>query len=157
MQMQSFNFFFGIQLGVLVLMHTDNISSVFVEVIMPKGTNIIFGCIYRHADNNTDDFNINYLRPLLEKLSKKLSKNIFLLGGFNIELLKFNSFSSICNFLDELLSSHFIPQTFLPSRITRSTKTLIDNIFCNIPQSSGQHISAKLTTAYLLSIYVCLN
>ena len=79
MQMQSFNFFFGIQLGVLVLMHTDNISSVFVEVIMPKGTNIIFGCIYRHADNNTDDFNTNYLRPLLEKLSKNCQKTFFYL------------------------------------------------------------------------------
>ena len=37
---------------------------------------------------------------------------------------------------------------FLPSRITGSTKTLIDNIFCNIPQSSEQSISANLTTPY---------
>ena len=60
--------------------------------------------------------------------------------------LKFNSCSSICNFLDELSSSYLIPQIFLPSRI--STKTLIDNIFCNIPQSSEQNISADLTKTY---------
>ena len=41
-----------------------------------------------------------------------------------------------------------MPQIFLPSRITGSTKTLIDNIFCNIPQSSEQNISANLTTTY---------
>ena len=41
-----------------------------------------------------------------------------------------------------------MPQIFLPSRITRSTKTLIDNIFCNIPQSTEQNISANLTTTY---------
>ena len=41
-----------------------------------------------------------------------------------------------------------MPQIFLPSRITGSTKTLIDNIFCNNPQSSEQNISANLTTTY---------
>ena len=92
---------------------------------MPKRTDIIVGCIYRHPDNNTDDFNSNYLRPLLLKLSKESSKKKFLLGDFNIDLLKFSICSSICNFLSELLSSYFMLQIFLPSRIARSTKTLI--------------------------------
>ena len=88
------------------------------------------------------------LRPILHKLSKESSKKVFLLGDFNIDLLKFNSCSLICNFLDELSSSYFTPQIFLPSRIIGSTKTLIDNIFCNIPQSSEQNISANLTSTY---------
>ena len=92
--------------------------------------------------------NTNYLRPLLQILSKESSKNIFLLGDFNIDLPKFNSCSSICNFLDELSSSYFIPQLFLPSRITGSIETLIDDIFCNIPQPSEQNISANLTATY---------
>ena len=75
-------------------------------------------------------------------------KKIFLLGDLNIDLLKFNSCSSICNFLDWIWSSYFTPNVFLPSRITGSTKTLIDNIFCNISQSSEQNISANLTTTY---------
>ena len=132
----------------LKLYKPHKIESVFVEVIMPKKTNIIVGCIYRHPDNNIDDFNSNYLRPILHKLSKESSKKFFLLGDFNIDLLKFNSCSSICNFLDELSSSYFTPQIFLPSRIIGSTKTLIDNIFCNIPQSSERNISANLTTTY---------
>ena len=132
----------------LKLYKPHKIESVFVEVIMPKRTNIIVGCIYRHPDNNIDEFNTNYLRPLLQKLSKESSKNIFLLGDFNIDLLKFNSCSSVCNFLDELSSGYFMPQIFLSSRITRSSKKLIDNIFCNIPQSSEQNISANLTTTY---------
>ena len=84
----------------LKLYKPHKIESVFVEVIMPKKTNIIVGCIYRHADNNIDDFNSNYLRPILHKLCKESSKKFFLLGDFNIDLLKFNSCSSICNFLD---------------------------------------------------------
>ena len=73
---------------------------------------------------------------------------ISLLCEFNIDLLKCNSCSSICIFLDELSSSYFTHQIFLPSHITGSTKTLIDNIFCNIPQSPEQNISANLTTTY---------
>ena len=53
--------------------------------------------------------------------------------------------SSIFSFLDELSSSYFTRQIFLPSRVTGSTKTLIDNIFCNIHQSSEQNFSANLT------------
>ena len=132
----------------LKLYKSHKIESVFIEVIMPKRTNIIVGCIYRHPDNNIDYFYTNYLRPVLQKSSKESSKNIFLLGDFNIDLLKFNSCSSICNFLDELSSSYFIPQILLPSCTTSSIKTLIDNIFCNIPQSSEQNISANLTKTY---------
>ena len=77
---------------------------------------------------------------------KNSQKNFFLLDDFNIDLLKFNSCSSICNFSDELSSSHFTPEIFLPSPIPGSTKTLIDNIFCNMQQSSEWNISANLTT-----------
>ena len=44
----------------LNLYKTHKIESVFVEVIMPKKTNITVGCIYRHSDNNIDDFSTNY-------------------------------------------------------------------------------------------------
>ena len=50
--------------------------------------------------------------------------------------------------MDELSSSQFIPQIFLPSPITKSTKKFIDNIFCNIRQSSERNVLANLTTTY---------
>ena len=46
-------------------------ESVFVEIIIPKRTNVIVGCIYRHPNNNIDDFNTYYLRPLPLKVSKE--------------------------------------------------------------------------------------
>ena len=124
------------------------IESVFVEVIMPKRTNNIVGWIYRHPDNNIDNFNINYLRRLLQKLYKESPKKNCFTQCFDIDLLKFNSCSSICNFLDELSSSYFTPQIFLPSRITGSTKTSVDKISCNKPQFSEQNISANPTKSY---------
>ena len=122
--------------------------------------NIIFGCIYRHSDNDTDDFNTIYLRLLLQKLPKELSKNIFLLGDFNIVLLKFNSCNSVCNFLVNSLIKLFHVPDFSSTRITRSTKTLIDDICCNIPQPSEENISVNLTTTYsdnLLQILLVLG
>ena len=61
----------------LKLYKPQKTESVFVEAIIPKRTNIIVGCIYRHPDNNIDDFTTNYLRPLLQKLSKESSKKHF--------------------------------------------------------------------------------
>ena len=119
----------------------------FVKVIMPKKANIV-GCIYRHTQiiiliilTQVRD----YYYSILQKLSKESPKKIFLVGDFNIDLLKFNSCSSIYSVLDELSSSYFTPQILLPWRITGSTKTLIDNIFFNIPQPSEQeqNISAQ--------------
>ena len=130
----------------LKLYKPHKIESVFIKLIIPKRTNILVGCISKYPDNNTNGFITKNLRSLLQKLPKELSKRFFWLGDFYIDLLKFNSCSSICNFWDELSSSYFTPQNFLPSRITGSTKTLIDNIFCNIPKCSEQNISANLTT-----------
>ena len=60
----------------LKLYKPHKIESVFVELIMPKRTSIIAECIYRHPENNIDDFNTNHLKPLLQKLSKESSKKI---------------------------------------------------------------------------------
>ena len=59
------------------------IESVFVEICEPKKKNMIVGCIYRHHTITTDDFNQNFLSPLLSKISTE-NKTLMLLGDFNI-------------------------------------------------------------------------
>ena len=58
------------------------------------------------------------------------SKSIFLLGDFNIDLLKYELSDSINNFIDTLSSNFLLPHILLPTRIS-TTSTLIDNIFSN--------------------------
>ena len=65
---------------------------------IPKRNHLIVECIDRHRDNNIHDCDTIYLRPLFQKLSEELSKYIFLLDDFSIDLLKFNSCNSVCNF-----------------------------------------------------------
>ena len=37
----------------------------FIEIINPKKINIIIGCIYRHRNIDLNEFNSDYLNPLL--------------------------------------------------------------------------------------------
>ena len=77
-----------------------------------------------------NDFNSNYLNKLLDKVSKE-NKTIFLLGDFNVDLLKYESHPPTNEFLDSLSSNMFLPYILLPTRVTSHSKTLIDNIFSN--------------------------
>ena len=56
----------------------------------------------------------------------------YLLGNFNIDLLKYGSDSRAQEFLDNLLSNGFYPRIDKPTRLTETTATLIDNIFVNV-------------------------
>ena len=68
--------------------------------------------------------------PLLEKLSL-VKKEIMLMCDFNINLLHSDLDTETSNFMDNIYSNSFFPRVNLPTRITYSSKTLIDNIFYN--------------------------
>ena len=65
-------------------------------------------------------------------LNKENSKNIFLLGDFNIYLLEYETFEPVNNFVGILSSNFLSPLILLSTRISSSSSTLIDNIFCNV-------------------------
>ena len=69
---------------------------------------------------------------MLDNLSKEANKTIVLLGDFNIDLLNFDTSEYVSTFLDDLVSNLLQPQILLPTRISNNSKTLIDNISCNI-------------------------
>ena len=55
------------------------------------------------------------------------------MGVFNIKLINYNDYKNTGNFLDTIFSQSFLPYITTPTRITRNTKTLIDNIYYNKP------------------------
>ena len=79
-----------------------------------------------------DDFNENYLKTLINQLTKENS-TIYLLGDFNLDLLQIETNEHISNFYDILTENLFVPHITLPTRLTSHSKTLIDNIFSNDP------------------------
>ena len=104
------------------------LESVFIETVNEGKKNKIYACIYRHPSMDIEEFNKKYMEPVLLKLSSE-NKIAFLLGDFNIDLLKTETDDDISNFYNILTSNLFMPHITLPTRITSHSKTLIDNIF----------------------------
>ena len=59
------------------------------------------------------------------------------MGDFNIDLLKYECCNYSNNFFNQLSSSGYMPLITKPTRVTKSTATLIDNIFTNNANKTG--------------------
>ena len=70
-----------------------------------------------------NDFNTNYLKNLLDKVSKE-QKSVFLIHDFNINLLNYNNHNPANEFLDPLASNSFAPYILQPSQLTSHSKDL---------------------------------
>jgi len=109
---------------------STNTESIFIEIPPCQqfiGKSILIGCIYRPPDSDHNTF-IDALQSTLESITKE-SKLCFLLGDFNINLLKCDLPQTV-DFLNALHSNFFSLIT-KPSIITSSSATFIDNILFN--------------------------
>ena len=118
------------------------LESIFIEIVCPKSSNLIVGCIYKHPSLQMNKFTNDIMQSLLKKLNKENSKKTFLFGDFDIDLLKYEP---VNNFVDPLSSKFLPPLMLLPTRISNSSSTLIENIFCNVTFTSSI-ISGSLTS-----------
>ena len=89
--------------------------------------NVIIGLIYRVPDSNADLFNKELL-DILQKITKE-NKFIYIMGDYNLDLLKCSEHEYTQEFLDIMYSNNLIPTITKPTR--PKTRTLIDNIFTN--------------------------
>ena len=115
----------------LMIYKKRELESAFIEIIQKDSKNIAVGCIYRHPCLQQKEFNDEYLKPLLEKLTLE-NKEVILLGDFNIDLLKCDSNKKFSDFLDILYSTNLIPNINSPTRLTSQSQTLIDNICSSV-------------------------
>ena len=113
----------------LEIYQSRDVESTFSEIVIPNGKNIIVGCVYKHHTIDPKDFE-NLLIPTLQKANKE-KKPVLLAGDFNIDLLKLNKDPFTNEYFDQLTNINFMPLITLPTRVTTSSKTLIDNILFN--------------------------
>ena len=86
--------------------------------------------------STTLPYSMNSFFTLLNKLSN-LRHPSYICGDFNINLLKINVKAHYNNFFENTLSSGFFPKITLPTRISETCSTLIDNILTNVIESNG--------------------
>ena len=106
----------------------ENLESCFVEIERENAKNVIVGVTYR-AHTNIDNF-INDITPILNKSATE-NKIQYLMGDFNIDLLKESSHRPTHDYLNLVYSCSLMPTIYKPTRITEHSATCIDNILTN--------------------------
>jgi len=106
----------------------------------PNKKPTIVGCIYRHPNGDFNEFTTQ-LNNIIQALNNKYQ--VYILGDFNIDLLRINSHSPTENYINMIYTNGLLPVITKPTRITNHTATLIDHIYTNTPIS--QIISGIVT------------
>ena len=110
---------------------------------------MVIGCIYRHH-TPIKLFCDEYLNKTLQKIAKS-KKTFALLGDFNINLLDYEKHSGVSDFYDLITSYGFRPLILQPTRVTKTSATLIDNIFINDLSclSKGGNLVTSISDHYM--------
>lgn len=139
-------------------------EGLFVEIKLKdkKKSRYIIGNIYKPPRNNNNNENIqtfiSEIEPVLNYLND--TKAEVLIGGdWNINLLKLSERPQFTEFLDLMLNTGLCPKITLPTRFSRHSATLIDNIYCKISDKTIDTSSGILFTGVSdhLPYFVCLN
>ena len=84
--------------------------------------------MYR-AHTAIDDF-VSEIDPILKVLNSE-KKQIYIMGDFNIDLLKVDSHRPTHDYLEFIYSYSLMPVIYKPTSITETTATIIDIILTN--------------------------
>ena len=108
-------------------LNKDNFERVFIELTSNTKQLIIIGSIYRPPNTKPKEFITQY-QNMLNRL--KIEKKDIILGmDHNLDLLKSNVHTETQTFLDVNFDNHLFPCITRPTRITKTSATLIDNTF----------------------------
>ena len=109
--------------------NSETTDSLFVEIIVPEGKNIMIVVIYRPPNGNLLFF-VSSFNEIIGKVVRE-SKLCYLMGDFNVNLMNCQSNNLTGEFTDVMYSNLLCPLSNRPRRITSHTATHIDYILTN--------------------------
>jgi len=111
-------------------------DSIFIEITNLNNSrkNTIIGIIYRPESVKLIDF-FPELTRILNVINTE-NKPSYIMGDFNIDLLKCDHDNKVNDFINLVFSHVFYPTIDRPTRVTETSISLIDNIFTNDPPST---------------------
>ena len=112
----------------------DGIEGLWIELLLPRSQGILLCCTYRPPNDSS------FIHKFESALSNvEPEKEWFILGDFNIDMLKHGS--SLLSHYSEILSLFGCEQVIdVPTRITPNSSSLIDHVVTNVKdlvQESG--------------------
>ena len=110
----------------------DHFECLWIEIKNKNCKNIVVASIYRHPHDILDIYNsfLDYLEHTLIKLTNE-NKELYICGDFNSDMLKTEVDVKYSRFYETLSSYGLVPFILLPTRITETSATIVDNIFTN--------------------------
>ena len=110
----------------------EDVETVCVEIpknVINSKANLIVILVYRPPDRDISVCT-EYINDVMNKLNSEKSL-IYILGDFNINLLNTDKHVQSSDFLETMYLFSLFPFITKPTRVTKSTATLIDNIYSN--------------------------
>ena len=107
-------------------LNVPNLESITVEVKTNRDS-LLLCALYRPPNSSDRDFIRNYSRLLSKFTPDQLSR--FIIGSdHNLDLIKHDKHRITNEFMELNLDNQLLPTITKPTRVTRSTATLIDNV-----------------------------
>ena len=107
-------------------MNIPNLESLTVE-IKTHSSSILVCSVYRPPNSKVKEFLKNYKR-LLDKFTMTQKERLIIGLDHNLDLMKHDSHNPTKEFIDINLDLNLIPTITKPTRITKTSATLLDNI-----------------------------
>ena len=101
-------------------------ESLFLELYGPSKKKILIGEIYRSPSGSVSVFR-DILTQILQLIGNQ-NQDVIIMGDFNINMA-FPLTNSSVDLLTIMSGSNLYPSITIPTRVTESTHSLIDNIF----------------------------
>lgn len=107
----------------------NRVENIWIE-ISNSTSKYIIGAFYRHPNHDIHDFTL-----LLENSLCSVSRRdvpCFVAGDFNIDLCNYKTHTATTEYVDMLLLNNFLPMIIMPTRITGSSASIIDQLITYI-------------------------
>uniref|UniRef100_A0A8C6LAH3 Reverse transcriptase domain-containing protein n=1 Tax=Nothobranchius furzeri TaxID=105023 RepID=A0A8C6LAH3_NOTFU len=115
--------------GDMTLVMDNIMECVSVEIQIEKSKNVLVSCMYRKPGSCVEMFMEKIVDMYDDIINRKMC---FVCGDFNIDLLNPQMQNANTEFINSMFSLGLYPLITRPTRITKTSATLIDNIFTNI-------------------------
>ena len=108
------------------------VESTFIELLSKSKKYITIGSMYRPPNTKDDTFTDSILK-IKHKISLEKERRELIIGmDHNYDLLKSTEHKKTQYFLDTILNHELFPKITRPTRITKQSATLIDNVFISL-------------------------
>ena len=107
-----------------------------------------------HHNANIETF-IEKMSPIINTLQKE-NKYATIVGDFNINLLQINEREKFDEFFYLMCTNHFFPKITLPTRSSKRSCALIDQMFCKLPHLDQANISSAIIMSNISDHFPCL-